>query len=128
MHPGRTAPLILVVEDDPDIRETLKQVLEFQGYQVAQASHGREAMDWLKGGGRPSLILLDLMMPIMNGWEFLEQGKAEGQLGRVPVIVISAVSQFTPMEKIRDYPVLRKPLDLDLLIATIEKQLAAERS
>ena len=62
---------VLVVDDDPDIRETLRDVIEMEGFAVVTAADGREAMDRLRMGLRPSLIVLDLMMPRMSGWDLL---------------------------------------------------------
>ena len=64
---------ILIVEDDADVRDTMVQVLESEGFSVRATRDGREALDALRAGLRPRLILLDLMMPVMNGWQFREQ-------------------------------------------------------
>jgi CheY-like chemotaxis protein len=117
---------ILVIEDDPDIRETLRQVLEMQGYRVDVAAHGREGLDALARGLRPQLILLDLMMPVMNGWDFLAARRAQGreETGRIPVVLISAVRNLEGQRELRDYPFVKKPLDLDMLLDAIERHAA----
>src|SRR5512132_4356371 len=81
---------ILIVEDDVDVRDALMQVLEFEGYRVTGASNGEEALAALRAGGRPSLILLDLMMPVMNGSQFRAAQLADRALAAIPVIVLSA--------------------------------------
>src|SRR3712207_6404701 len=93
--PGQTAHL-LVVEDDQDIRETLQQALELEGYQVSTAGNGKEALDILHLAdppSRPHLILLDLMMPIMDGWEFLEKARSTNLLSGIPVVIVSAAGE-----------------------------------
>ena len=70
VHDPKARPQILVVEDDPDAREALIDVLEISGYSAEPAGNGREAIDLLRQSSLPSLIILDLQMPVMNGWEF----------------------------------------------------------
>ena len=79
---------ILVVEDDADIRSGVAEVLQQEGYDVVTAADGREALDWL-GGNSASLILLDLMMPIMDGWEFRSEQLRDPRLARIPVVLLS---------------------------------------
>lgn len=82
--------MILVVDDDPDILDALSEILEGEGYRVRRARNGREAFDRL-GPVPPQLILLDLMMPVMDGWEFATRLRQESQLSSdVPIIVLSA--------------------------------------
>src|SRR5205814_8831977 len=85
-------PRILVVDDDPDIRDSLREVLEDEGYDVSCVGNGREALDHLKAASpRPCVILLDLMMPVMDGWQFRrEQKKLEPELANIPLVVITA--------------------------------------
>jgi CheY-like chemotaxis protein len=113
---GSLAHTVLVVEDDPDIRDTLAELLAAEGYAVTSASNGREALDRLAVIERPCMILLDLMMPVMNGWDFLDVlGHADG-LSTIPVTVVSAAGHNIPTGVAR---YLRKPIDLDRLIATV---------
>jgi CheY-like chemotaxis protein len=97
--------LILLVDDDATLREPLASVLEKEGFTIAQASNGIEALDLLRCSPPVSLILLDLAMPRMNGWEFLEQKNANPTLALIPVIVITASAQELP----ENVPVIRKP-------------------
>src|SRR4051794_28574938 len=85
-----SSKLILVVDDDPDLRDTLGQILEDEGYSVAAASNGREALAYLRERPAPSLILLDLMMPVMDGWQFRSEQRLDSVLAKIPVLVISA--------------------------------------
>src|SRR5215510_5543427 len=84
---------VLIVEDDADLREMMAQLLSLEGFQTAAVANGREALEYLQGGEAPHLILLDLMMPVMDGWEFRRQQQADPSLSRVPVIVLSALDQ-----------------------------------
>ena len=81
---------ILVVDDDADLRETLQVLLDDSGYGVTAVANGQAALDQLKAGARPSLILLDLMMPEMNGWQFLERAQADAVLDAIPVVIMTA--------------------------------------
>ncbi len=110
---------ILVVEDEPSIRETLQQILELDGYLVISAAHGKEALEKLQNGSRPNLILLDLMMPVMNGWEFMDHLKLDPALSKIPIVILSAAG--SNQNKGHAVAVLRKPTDIDLLIQTIEQ-------
>lgn len=83
---------VLVVDDDPRIREGVRVALEEQGCQVWCASNGQEALDVLRDGAEPCLILLDMNMPVLDGWDFLERWKHEGY-EEIPVVVVSAVSE-----------------------------------
>ena len=117
---------ILIVEDDRDLREALSEILRDEGYVVAGAAHGREALQLLRGDfHRPALILLDLTMPVMNGWQFREHQRRDPGLSGIPVIVLSAgdhlAEQMESLE-IREY--VRKPIDLVHLLATIERHLS----
>jgi CheY-like chemotaxis protein len=104
MLPRREAPdLVLVVEDDGDVRESIAEVLDREGYCVACAANGVEALAFLRRAQPlPALILLDLMMPVMNGWEFRARQRSERDLAGIPVVVLSgdarAVQEATLLE------------------------------
>jgi len=118
---------VLLVEDDADIRETLRTMLELDGYRVAEAENGRRALELLQAGARPSVILLDLMMPVMNGWQFREEQNRDPGLAAIPVVVISGDGRIA--EKANGLGAagcLRKPVDLDLLLATVARFAARE--
>ncbi len=107
---------ILVVEDEADLRENLKALLELEGYHVDTAAHGREALDYLeRSDKKPGLILLDLMMPVMNGLEFLVELKKRLPSLPIPVIVISAVADG--IERVAATGYIKKPINLDLLLS-----------
>jgi CheY-like chemotaxis protein len=88
---------VLIVEDDPSTREAMRRLLEKLGLTVAEASNGLEGLRWLDGHPAPALILLDLMMPVMDGFEFLEELQRRPGLGNVPVVVLTA-KQLSPDE------------------------------
>jgi CheY-like chemotaxis protein len=98
--------LIFVVDDDRDIREAIQDTLEEEGFQVEAASDGAAALDRLRAlPVEPCLVLLDLMMPVMDGWEFLAVRKTDPRLAAIPIAVISA-SRDLP----EDVPCMAKPL------------------
>ena len=109
---------ILLVEDDPDIREALRGVLEEEGYGVEEAENGRAALDRLHGQRPPSLILLDWMMPIMDGSEFLTAMRQESSLEPIPVVVVSAWTEAAKEEANGVQGFLQKPVHIDDLLAT----------
>src|ERR1043165_9927085 len=84
---------VLIVEDDEDLREMMAQLLTLEGYQAAAVANGREALEYLHDSEKPHVILLDLMMPVMDGWEFRRKQQADPSLAPVPVIVLSALDQ-----------------------------------
>ena len=81
---------ILVVDDDPDVRDAIASVLGDEGYQVTSAGNGREALEQLRKRTRPSLILLDMVMPDMDGWNFRMELKKQPELAAIPVVILSA--------------------------------------
>jgi CheY-like chemotaxis protein len=112
---------ILLVEDDFDVRDMMTFFLESEGYRVAAAANGQEAIDYLKRGQVPRLILLDLMMPVMNGWEFRQQQQQDPRLSQIPVVVISADSNVR--EKANSLGAsnyLAKPIEFDMLLEVIK--------
>jgi CheY-like chemotaxis protein len=80
---------VLLVEDDPLTRGAMRMVLEWEGYQVSCAANGREALDLLRRGERPSLILLDIAMPVLDGRQFREEQEKDPALSQIPVVVVS---------------------------------------
>ncbi len=110
----------MIVEDDPDIRECVQLILEYEGYEVVTAANGAEAEAELQQmAEQPCLVLLDLMMPVMSGWELLEHLARDGALGeRTRVVVVSSTLHDVP-----DGPVecIRKPVRVERLIATVRQ-------
>jgi CheY-like chemotaxis protein len=113
---------ILVIEDDRDLRDSLCGVLEIEGFPTAAASNGKEALSWLRTHPRPCAILLDLMMPVMNGLEFRSQQVVDARLAGIPVIVLSALDeglQRSDLTGAQAY--LKKPIEPDTLLDTIRR-------
>ena len=111
---------ILVVDDDVDLRRSLAEVLTEIGYSVACARNGEDALRQLQTGGVPSAILLDLAMPVMDGWTFRDRMRRDPRLAGIPTVVISA--SLTADARACDADAfLAKPFDLDRLIATLDR-------
>lgn len=117
---------VLVIDDDPDIRETMRFVLESAGYQVSTAANGVEALAYLREDAAPCLILLDLMMPIMNGWQFRAEQASDPRLAAIPVVVITGAGQAARAASLGAAGYVEKPMDLDLLISTVKRYCQAD--
>jgi CheY-like chemotaxis protein len=117
-----TSGCLLVIDDDHDILLSLQDVLEVEGYHAVTAISGREALEYLRQGLRPELILLDLMMPDISGWTFRARQQADQALASVPVVVISG--QGLSAHDVAELGVagyLPKPVDLDTLLSTVAR-------
>jgi CheY-like chemotaxis protein len=110
-------PLVLVVDDDPDILDAVCDILEGEGYRVARARPGAEALERVDAE-RPAVILLDLMMPVMDGLAFAEALRARPETA-APVVVISADGNPQRAEAVRAQGYLSKPFDIDALLAQV---------
>jgi CheY-like chemotaxis protein len=108
---------VLVVEDDLDIREAIREILADEGYQVFTAANGQEALDLLAEIPVPRIVLLDLMMPVMDGHQFLERFRAQPIYAAVPVVVVSA--GITVVPSIAGF--IKKPFDTGALLRAVEK-------
>lgn len=113
----RAVQTILVVEDDLNIRETVKDALESEGYFVVTASNGKEGLTCVKQVPKPCLVLLDMMMPLMSGREFLDAILADSMLAPIPVLVVSAIAD--PQNTRGAVGFLKKPPDLELLLKLV---------
>jgi CheY-like chemotaxis protein len=111
---------VMVVEDDPEVREAMLGVLEACGYPAIGAENGVEALRTLRAGPRPDLIVLDLMMPIMDGWEFRSAQLREQDLAMIPTLVCSALDVEDRALSAGAIAYLRKPIDFDRLLEVIE--------
>ena len=114
------APSIMIVEDDRDTREMLGRFLELEGFEVRTAANGEIALQSLHEDGQPCVILLDLMMPVMNGWQFRDAQRRDPALSRIPVVVVTAAGGRDEIPAISADGWLSKPVDFDRLLATIE--------
>jgi CheY-like chemotaxis protein len=116
-------PTVLVVEDDLDTREMIGRFLELEGFAVQFAANGRQALERLFEGLPACVILLDLMMPIMDGWEFRQRQIRAAELAQIPVIVVSAVG-IDRIRQIHADDYLSKPIDLDELLQRVSRYCA----
>jgi CheY-like chemotaxis protein len=114
---------IAVIEDDTAIRDAIAEALEDEGYDVIAADHGQDAFDQLnRRSEAPCVILLDLMMPVMDGWKFRDQQKQHPTLGAVPVIILTADAKA--QDKVNALGAqghMGKPVDLDRLLETVHQ-------
>jgi CheY-like chemotaxis protein len=109
---------ILIVEDDIDTREMLGRFLELEGYRVETAENGKRALERLGSGVEACVILLDLMMPVMDGWQFRQEQTRNAELAGIPVIVVSAAGRER-IQKIDADAYLSKPVDLEELLGCV---------
>ena len=118
---------ILLIEDEADLRADLAYLLEDEGYRVRTAAHGAEALALLEGGARPAVILLDLMMPVMDGWETRARLRTTAALSNIPVVILSGVANDE--EEIAALAVaayVTKPITVPQLCAIIDRALAGD--
>jgi CheY-like chemotaxis protein len=120
--PTTLAPdeFILVVDDDADIRESLSDLLSDEGYRVRAAGNGKEALELLRQTAAPCMILLDLMMPVMNGWQFVAEKSGDPALSGIPVWIITAAGDAHPPPP-GVSGVLRKPFRLSDLLDVVDQ-------
>ena len=111
----------MVIDDDVDIRETIADLLEARGFRVIVSGDGDDAMAALKGGARPSLILLDLMMPGLSGEEFRAQQLADAALAPIPVVVLSGARGVDEAAHKMGVESLPKPVELQQLMHTVNR-------
>jgi len=124
---GTPRGLVLVVDDDEMLRETLCEVLADAGYETASAVDGVEALRYLRDGGAPCVILLDLMMPNMDGWQFRIRQEKDPLLSKIPTAVMTASYSVTTAQIHADY-FLRKPIKLDEVLRVVAECAAAKHS
>jgi CheY-like chemotaxis protein len=116
----RDGPSVLIIDDDSDSREALAELLTDQGYVVSAAANGAEGLVYLRSGKHAHVILLDLMMPDVDGWDFRVEQKRDPALAAIPVVVISGAGKLLDAEY-----ALRKPLDVQALLALLREILDA---
>lgn len=115
---------ILVVEDDTSIRELLVELLDSEGYDVASAVNGLEGLRVLQTQSKPDLILIDLMMPVMDGYSFRSEQLKNDKWSKIPTVVMSA--EANAKEKMKSYNItafLSKPVELDTILKTVSRYI-----
>jgi CheY-like chemotaxis protein len=108
---------VLVVDDDDDIREAICGILEAEGYTTMTAENGEVALRTMDKGRRPCVVLLDLMMPVMSGWDFMREVSEKKDLDDLPVVVVSAYTEPANGAK----RILKKPLDVKQLLGAVRE-------
>lgn len=118
------APLVLVVDDDPDILDAICDILEGEGYRVARARHGLEALERIEEEV-PAIILLDLMMPVMDGLAFANALRQRRESSPIPIVVISADGNPQKAAAVGAQGYLAKPFDIDALLSQVSNMSGA---
>lgn len=121
---------ILIVEDNAEIRDTLREVFELEGYGVELAENGAVGLRVAQQAQAPCLVLLDLMMPVMDGWQFLAAIRAPGSQvpANIPVVVVSGVADHAAVSDLKarfGWEVIRKPPDIDCLLGLARRYCVA---
>lgn len=117
------APYVLVVDDDPDIRDTIEVALSLDGWEAVSVAGGAEALAWLHGDHEPPfLILLDVMMPHMNGFQFRAEQRRDPVLAAIPTVVLTGAGALPEAKAdVLETEVLAKPISLDALLSTVRR-------
>ena len=111
---------ILIIDDDAPLRQTMREALECEGYQVFTAVNGKDGFDKLKTiSPEPCVILLDLMMPVMSGWDFLDSQRSHPDFKDIPVVICSGYCETA--KAIRPAAVIEKPMKLESLLNTVTR-------
>jgi CheY-like chemotaxis protein len=118
---GSESKSVLVVDDEPSIRDALADALDFEGYTVLTASNGAEALERVRTC-QPAAVLLDMMMPVMNGWDFLQACQNEDLCAGTPIVVMSAYQRLVEeSSSLGASACIAKPFDLDVLLGAIDR-------
>ena len=126
---SQASRFLMVVDDDDDLRTILADILTAHGFVVAAFAEARTALAALEDGQAPFLILLDLMMPGMSGWEFRTAQLGNAKLASIPVVVVTAANVLSDgVRSLSDVEILSKPFDLDALLAVVDRYAAAART
>ncbi|MGH8012220.1 MAG: response regulator [Candidatus Binataceae bacterium] len=119
MLPDGAAATVLIVDDDVEALDALASILEFEGCRVATAVNGKAALDYLRQNAPPDLVISDLVMPEMNGWQLRAELKRDPVLARVPILIVTALNT----RGLDVDAMLLKPLDVDQLLVTMGRLL-----
>jgi CheY-like chemotaxis protein len=117
---------VLIVEDDEDVREFMDILLSSSGYETATARNGAEALEAVRQT-HPCLVLLDLMMPVMDGWTFRDRQLADPEIADVPVVCVTAVSETQQVTQRLRAPCLKKPVEFGPLLDEVRRACSRSR-
>jgi CheY-like chemotaxis protein len=112
---------VLIVEDDEEALAMMSQFLQLEGFATVIARNGREALQVLRTGGPPCVILLDLMMPVMDGWQFRRAQREDAVLAGIPVIVVSAAGNRNEVATLDPVEYIPKPIDFERLLDSVQQ-------
>jgi CheY-like chemotaxis protein len=126
-RPAPAKGRVLVIEDDSLVRDAMEPLLEDEGYEVWSADNGQEALRWLQTDSLPDIIVLDLKMPVTDGWQFRVIQKGDARLSRIPVLALSA-DRSAQATSISAQAFLRKPVDATTLLAVLSKPFKIDRA
>jgi CheY-like chemotaxis protein len=118
------ASTVLIIDDDPNLQRIMTKFLKLEGFSSVPTSNGREALDYLRGGGNANVILLDLRMPVMDGWAFRKEQRSDPGLAEIPVVVLTGIEG----EHVRDLDVVaafHKPVSFPEVV-TVVRRLCGE--
>jgi CheY-like chemotaxis protein len=118
----RMSHTVFVIEDEEELREMMREALELNGYEVVTAAEGQQALDRISGIQNLCLVILDLVMPGMNGWDFFAEMRQRKELGAVPVIIYTSSPARAPRGATR---VLQKPMTFERLLSTVREYCPA---
>ena len=122
MNAGSTNRTVLVVDDDRGVRELLTRSLSFEGFDVMEAANGQDALTQLRTGRRPGVIVLDLRMPVMDGWAFRVAQRADPRIARIPVVILSGADAHR-FQEIEAVAALEKPVSLSQLADCLHRMV-----
>ena len=118
---------VLVIEDEPSLREALSELLMCEGYEPCLAVHGRDAIEQLESGARPDVIVSDLMMPVMDGWQLIRELQDHAAWRSIPIVILSACDNAKVLQN-GAVAVLQKPMDVGCLLETLARAVGRKRS
>jgi len=122
---GAMADTVLVVDDDPDLVRLMSRFLALEGFTPVCASNGHEALAYLQAGGAAQVILLDLRMPIMDGWAFRRAQRADPTIASIPVVVLSGVVELEGLRDLEVAATFSKPVSLPEMVTAVRRLLDA---
>ena len=115
------ASTVLVVDDDSDLVRLMSRYLTLEGFTPVTAGNGREALNYLQGGGAAQVILLDLRMPIMDGWTFRRAQRADPAIAAIPVVVLSGVAEVEALNELDVAATFSKPVSFPEMIGVLRR-------